>query len=323
MKKTMCSLLLSAACVSPVLAQDFPTRPIRFVVPYVAGGAGDIFARAIGQKMGEYLGVQVVIDNRGGANGIIGTDIVAKSPPDGYTMVMGNSGPFVLNPSLYRKLPYDPVKDFAPVTQGTYYAYTLILHPSFPARSTKELVARAKAQPGAIVYGSTGTGSANHLAGELFGLMTGTRYTHVPYKGSALSLTDVLAGQIPMMFDTPITSAAHVRAGRLRALGFTGSRRTPLLPDVPTLAEQGLTGYEVSSWQGVLVPAGTSRQIVERLHRESVRALKAPDVIERLATQGGNELIGNTPAEFAALIRDELTRYAKLIRDAGITIEQP
>ena len=266
------------------------------------------------------MGQTVVIDNRPGANGIIGTDLVAKSPPDGYTIVMGNSAPFVLNPSLYSKLPYDPVRDFAPVSQGTYYAYVLVVHPSVPAKNIQELVAYAKAKPG-LAYGSTGLGGANHLAGEFLAAMTGIKLTHVPYKGSAAALADVLGGQLPMMFDTPITSIPQLRAGKIRAIGFSGNRRAPQLPDVPTLDEAGLKGFEVSSWQAILAPAGTPKAVVDRLYRETAKALKSPDVIERLGTQGGNELVGSTPAEFAAVIKAEIVRYGKVIKDAGIRVE--
>jgi tripartite-type tricarboxylate transporter receptor subunit TctC len=286
----------------------------------VAGGAGDIFARTIGQKLTDATGQTVVVDNRPGANGIIGTDLVAKAPPDGYTIVMANSAPFVLNPSLYAKLPYDPIRDFAPVTQGTYYGYVLVVHPSVAAKSVNELVALAKTK--SIAYGSTGTGSANHLAGEFFGMMTGVKLTHVPYKGSAAALADVLGGQLPMMFDTLITSIPQLKAGKLRALGFSGGRRAPQLPDIATLDELGLKGFEISSWQGIIAPAGTPVPVVDRLYRETIKALKMPDVIERLATQGGNELIGSTPAQYAALIKTEIAKYAKIVKEAGIKIEQ-
>ena len=234
-KQIILGVLLSAVSGVPAAqtaVQTFPNRPIRFIVPYVAGGAGDIFARTIGQKLGDAFSQQVVIDNRPGANGIIGTDMVAKALPDGYTIVMANSAPFVLNPSLYKKLPYDAVKDFAPVSQGTYYAYVLIVHPSVPAKSVQELVALAKTR--AMSYGSTGAGGANHLAGEFLASMSGVKLTHVPYKGAAAALIDVLAGQIPMMFDTPITTLPQLRAGKVRALAFSGKRRVPQLPDVAT-----------------------------------------------------------------------------------------
>ncbi len=309
--------LMASASVTG--AQNFPNRPIRFIVPYVAGGAGDIFARVIGQKYGEAFKEQVVIDNRPGANGIIGTDMVAKAPPDGHTIVMANSAPFVLNPGLYKRLPYDAVKDFAPVSQGTYYAYFLIVNPSVPAKSVQELIAYAKTRN--VSYGSTGTGGANHLAGEFLAAMTGVKLTHVPYKGSAAALVDVLGGQVPMMFDTPITTLPQLRAGKVRALAFSGKRRAPQLPDVATMEELGYKGFEVSSWQGVIAPGGSPKAVVDRLYRETVKALKMPDVIERLATQGGNELIGSTPDQYAQLIKDEIVKYAKIIKEAGIRIE--
>ena len=304
----------------PASAQEYPTRPIRFIVPYVAGGAGDIYARTMAQKLSDATGQTVVVDNRPGANGIIGTDLVAKSAPDGYTIVMANSAPFVLNPSLYNKLPYDPVKDFAPVSQGTYYAYLLVVHPSVAAKNVTELVALAKTRP--LAYGSTGTGGANHLAGEFFASMTGVKLTHVPYKGSAAALADVLGGQLPMMFDTLITSLPQLKAGKLRAIAFSGARRAPQLPEVATLDELGLKGFEVSSWQGIIAPAGTPAAAIDRLYRESAKALKMPDVIERLSTQGGNELIGSTPAQYAATIKAEIVKYARIIKEAGIRIDQ-
>ena len=307
--------------VAGVSAQNYPSRPVRFIVPYAAGGAGDIFARVLGQKMGEAMGQQFIIDNRPGANGIIGTDMVAKSAPDGYTIVMANSGPFVVNPTLYSKLPYDPVRDFAPVTQGTYYAYLLIVHPSMPVRSVSEFIAYAKGRPKQLSYGSSGLGSSNHLAGEFFGLLTDTKLNHVPYKGSAIALAEVLAGQIPLMFDTPITSLPMIRAGKVRVLGYTGKQRASQLPEVATLDELGLKGFEVSSWQAIVAPAGTPKAAIDRLHQEAVKALRLSDVIERLATQGGNDLVGNTPEQFAELIRNELAQYSALIRKAGSTAE--
>jgi tripartite-type tricarboxylate transporter receptor subunit TctC len=216
------------ACVASVLAQQYPNRPIRFVCPYPAGGSGDIFARVIGAKLAEAFGQQVVIDNRPGANAIIGTDLVAKAPADGHSLIMANSAPFVLNPSLYKQLPYDPVKDFAPVSQGTYYGYVLIVHPSVGAKSVKELMALAKSKP--LNYASAGNGSVNHLSGEFLASMAGVTLNHVPYKGSGPALVDVLAGQMPMMFDTPITAIPQVRAGKVRGLAFTGKRRAPQLP---------------------------------------------------------------------------------------------
>ncbi len=315
-------LLAGAAAAQPVSTgsgQGYPNRPLRFVVPYAPGGAGDIFARVVGAKYVETFGQQVVVDNRPGAAGNIGTDMVAKAPPDGYTIVMANSAPFVLNPSLYKTLPFDPVKDFAPVSQGTYYGYVLIVHPGVTAKNVRELMAQAKSRP--LAYASAGNGAANHLAGEFLASMAGVKLTHVPYKGSAPALADVLGGQVPFMFDTPITTFPQLKAGKVRAMAFTGKRRAPQIPDVATLEELGYQGFEVSSWQGVITTAGAPREAIERLHQATVKALKMPDVIERLATQGGNELVGGTPAQYAALIREEIVKYAKIIQAAGIRPE--
>jgi tripartite-type tricarboxylate transporter receptor subunit TctC len=308
-----CAALLAA---STAAAQQFPNRPIRFIVPAAAGGAGDIFARTLGQKMGESLGQTFVIDNRPGANLIIGTDMVAKAPPDGHTILMANNAAFAFNPHLYPKLPYDPLKDFAPVTQGTYYGYVLIVHPGVPAKSVQELVALARTR--GLSYGSSGIGGVNHIAGAFFAMRAGVNLTHVPYKGSAPALTDLLAGQLTLMFDTPITAIPQIRAGKVRALAFTGKRRAPQFQDVATLDELGYKGFEVSAWQGIVAPAGTPRPVIDILYREAARALKLPDVIDRLATQGGNELVGSTPDEYVATIRREFAEYGKLIREAGI-----
>ena len=299
-------------------SQKYPSRPIRFICPYVPGGAGDIFTRTIGQKLSESLGQPVVVDNRPGANGGIGTDIVAKSQPDGHTLLMGNSGPMTINPVLYKKVPYDPIKDFAPVSQGTSYMYVLVVPPSLAAATVDEFVGVLKAKPGQMTYGSTGIGGGNHLSGEMFNLMTGTKSIHVPYTGSAAALAALLGGQINYMFDTVITAVPHVRAGKLRALGVTARHRAISLPYVPTLDASGLKGFELTQWQAVVAPAGTPKAIVDVLHREVAEALRKPDVIERLATQGGNELIGNSPEEFAQVIKNDLAKYAKLVKAAGI-----
>ncbi len=302
-------------------AQAYPQKPIRFVVPFPAGGAGDIFARTIGQKLSEAFGQQVLVDNRPGANGIIGMEMVAKALPDGYTIMMGASAPIVLNPSLYPKLPYDPIKDYSPVTQGTIYSYILIVHPSIPARNTSELVALAKANPGKLQYGSSGKGGSNHLAGEMFKRVAKVDIVHVPFKGSAPALVDTLAGQVSMMFDTIVTTLPQLKAGKVRALAVTGGRRALQTPDVPTMRETGYPDFEVTAWQSILAPANTPRAVIDRLYQETVKALKMPEVIDRLATQGGNELVGNTPEEFAIIIKSEIAYYGKLIREADIRLD--
>ncbi len=322
MRKAMVAIG-AAAFVSAAQAADpdYPNRPIRFIVPYVAGGAADIFTRTVGQKLTEAWGQTVVVDNRAGANGGIGTELAAKSPPDGYTLLLGNSGPITVNPVLYKKTPYDPIKDLAPVTQGTSYAYVLVVPASGSVANLKEFIALLKSKPGQLSYGSTGVGGGNHLSGELLNLMTATKAIHVPYKGSAAALADLLGGQLNFMFDTPITSVPQLKAGKLRALGVTGLKRSVSLPEVPTLDEQGLKGFELTQWQGVLVPAGTARAVIDKLHGAIVRTLKMPDVIERLSTQGGNDLVGNTPEQFGQQIRNDLAKYAKLVRDAHVKVE--
>ena len=302
-------------------AEKYPVRPIRLICPYVPGGGADIFSRTVAQKLAEALGQSVVVDNRPGANGGIGTELVAKATPDGYTLLLANSGPMTVNPVLYKKVAYNPVKDFAPISQGAIYFYVLVVQPSFPATNFNEFIAQLKAKPGQMTYGSTGIGGGNHLSGELFNLMTGTRSIHVPYTGSAAALAALLGGQLNYMFDTVITAVPHIRAGRLRAFGVTARSRAVSLPDVPTLDALGLKGFELTQWQAIAAPAGTPKPIVELLYREIVEALKKPDVMDRLATQGGSELVGNTPEEFARAIKNDLAKYAKLVRAANIQVQ--
>jgi tripartite-type tricarboxylate transporter receptor subunit TctC len=315
------ALVMLAVSSGIAHSQTYPAKPIRVIVPYVAGGAADITARTLSQKLSESLGVSVVVDNRGGANGGIGTDAVAKSAPDGYTLLLDASGPVVVNPVLYSKVPYDPVKDLAPISQTTSFMYVLIVPSSSPIASFNDLVARARAGPGQLSYGSTGIGGGNHLAGELLALMTGTKLTHVPYKGTAAALADLLGGQLSFMFDTIITTSAQAKAGKVRPFAVSSLKRAAPLPDVPTLNELGLKGFEITQWQGFFAPAGTDRAIIAKLHQEIVKALRQPDVIERLATQGGNDIVGSTPEEFARVIQADLAMYAKLIKDAGIKAE--
>jgi len=321
MRNALFSALLALASSAGAHAQPYPAKPIRLVVPYVAGGSADITARTLAQKFSESLGVQVLVDNRPGANGMIGTDLVAKAPPDGHTLLHVASGPIVVNPSLYPKVPYDPVKDLAPISQVVSFMYVLVVLSDSPITGVPELIALAKAKPGQLSYGSTGLGGGNHLAGELFALMSGTKLTHVPYKGSAAALADLLGGQLSFMFDTPITSLPHIKTGKLRAYAVTGPKRAAALPDLPTLDELGMKGFEVTQFQGLLAPAGTDRAIIAKLHQETVKALKSPDVVDRLERQGGNEIVGGTPEEFARLIAAQLSSYAKLIGDAHIKPE--
>ena len=317
MKFSLAAIASAVVCAA-ALAQEYPSRPVRIVVPYAAGGNADILGRTLAQKLGDALRQPFVVENRAGANGGIGTDFVAKSVPDGYTLLITASGPLTVNPTLYKGVPYDPVKDFAPISECAVYQYVLVALASSPWKSIADIVAAARAKPGAISYGSTGVGGGNHLSGELFALATSTQLTHVPYKGSAPALSDLLGGQLSMMFDTVITSVPHIRAGKLRAFAVSSAKRASSLPEVPTMQEAGIKGFDISQWQGLLAPAGTPRSVVDRLNAETIRAMHAADVHERIAVQGGNDIVTGTPEELAALIRSDLQAYAKLIRDAKI-----
>jgi tripartite-type tricarboxylate transporter receptor subunit TctC len=297
-------------------AQPYPARPIRFVVPYPAGGPLDIVARLTAQKVSESVKQPVIVDNKPGAGGNIGADIVAKSPPDGYTILMGAVATHAINPTLYPSLPYDPVKDFAPVTQIASTPNVLIVHPSIPGTNIREFIAYAKAHPGELNFGSGSSGSAGHLAGELFKAMAGVDMVHVPYKGAAPAMQDLIGGRIQLMFDNLASALAQVRAGKVRALAVTTARRSELAPELPTIAESGLPGFDISTWFGIFAPAGTPREIVERLHAEFTRALASPDVRERMVALGA-EPVGNRPEEFAAYIRAEAGKYARVIKASG------
>lgn len=298
-------------------AQSYPGKPIRVVVPFAAGGGGDLVARTVAAKLTDSLGVSVIVDNRTGAAGSIGADIVAKAPADGHTLLLGSNGPLTINPALYAKLPYDAARDFAPITLVTVMPFLLVTHPSLPVRSVKELVALAKARPGQLNYGSPGTGATTHLANELFKSMTGADIAHVPYKGVAPAAIALISGQVEMMSGDLSTLMPHVRSGKMRALAVTAARRSSLLPDIPTVAEAGVPGYDASGWFGVLVPAGTPQGIVERLNAEIVKGLASADARQRLAALGG-ELAGGTPEQFAAHLRVESAKWGKLIRALGL-----
>jgi tripartite-type tricarboxylate transporter receptor subunit TctC len=318
--KTLLILFLALVGCTAV-AQEYPNKPVRVVVPYVAGGNADIWARVLSQKLTEALRQSFVVENKPGANGGIGTDAVVKSPADGYTLLAVASGPIVVNPVLYPKVPYDPLRDLAPIAQCVLYQYVLVTRSDAPYKTIGDLVAAARARPASLAYGSTGIGGGNHLAAELFGLASATRFNHIPYKGSAPALADLLGGQLAFMFDTVITSVPHVRSGKLRAFAVSSVKRASSLPEVPTLQEAGFAGFDLSQWQGMLAPVGTPRAVVQKLNAQIVKAMHAPDVHERIAVQGGNDIVTGTPEEFAALIRADLERYGKLIREAKISAE--
>jgi tripartite-type tricarboxylate transporter receptor subunit TctC len=298
-------------------AQDaYPVKPVRLVVPFVPGGPTDIQGRMLADKLTQRLGQQVIVDNRGGAGGNIGMEVTAKAPADGYTLVIATVGTWAVNPYLY-KLPYDVMKDFAPVTQISTSPGVLIVHPSVPVKSVKELIALAKKRPGDLNYGSSGVGGFGHISGELFALMTGTKMTHIPYKSSAPSLTDLIGGQIQVLFNNAISTVPHVKAGKVRALATTGAKRLSVLPDLPTVAESGVPGYENSSWSAVAAPARTPRPVIERLHTELSAILKLPDIQEKHAGVGA-DIVGGTPEQFHAYLKSELAKFSKLVKEAGI-----
>jgi tripartite-type tricarboxylate transporter receptor subunit TctC len=304
----------------PVSAQDYPRKPVRLIVPFAPGGGNDTVARAIAQNVGASLGQPVIVDNRAGAGGVVGAELAAKASPDGYTLFLGGVGSHAVNPSLHARLPYDPVRDFAPITLIASAPSVLVVHPSVPAHSIAQFTALAKANPGKLNYASNGNGSSAQLAAVMYESMAGVAMVHVPYKGLAPALVDLLSGEVQAMFSSVVAIVPHIRAGRLRALAVTGQRRSPLMPEVPTLDESGLPGYQAGSWYGMLAPAGTPRPIIVRLHDEIVRALAQPEVRERLAAEGA-EVAGSTPEEFAAHIKSELARTGKLLREAGIRME--
>ena len=296
---------------------DYPSRPIRLVVPFVAGGSTDIIARVIGQKLSEQWGKQVVVDNRPGANGLIAMEIVARAVPDGYTLVLGYIANLGTAPALNPKLPYDPIKDYAPISHIASAPSIGVVHPGVPAKNLQELVSLARAKPAAVSFGSAAVGSIGHLSGELINRMAGIKMQHVPYKGGGQAVTDVLAGQIPLVIIGMTAVTPHVRAGRLRPILTTGAKRSFAFPDVPTVAEQGFPGFAADAWYGLLAPAGTPRALVNKLNAEVVRIVKLPDAKERLGNVGF-EIVGSSPEEFSKLIREDIPKWIKVVREAGI-----
>ena len=316
-------LVTAAAWVAPqeASAQSWPTKSIRLVVPYTAGGSSDFVARLMAQKLTEGLGQSVVVDNKPGVAGIVGTEIVAKSAPDGYTLALIGMTTHAANPSLYKTLPYDPVKDFAPISVAIVSPLVLVVNPAVPAKSVQELIAYAKAHPGTVNYGSAGVGNTLHLAGESFKAAAGIDIVHVPYKGASAAMNDLLGGRIQMMIDLVQTPLPNIQAGKLRALGVTSATRVPMLPDVPTIAESGLPGFEFATWIGIAAPAGTPKAIVDRIHAEMVKALAMPEVKEAFAKQGMVTAPSASPEAFARQIVAEKARIAALAKNIGIQPE--
>jgi tripartite-type tricarboxylate transporter receptor subunit TctC len=313
-------VLAALAISASAHAQVYPAKPIRMIVAYPPGGGTDIVGRMVAQKLGETLGQSVVVENRGGASGNIGTEIAARAAPDGYTVLMGNVAPNAINVSLFKNLPFDPVADFAPVSLVASTPNILVVHPSTPARSVKEVVALARSRPGVLNFASAGVGSSSHLAGELFRILAGADIVHVPYKGAGPAMVDVLSGQVQLYFATMPAAMPHVKSGKLVPIAVTSLKRSQALPDAPTIAESGVPGYEASTWYGLLAPAHSPDAAIARLHESVVKMLGDAALRAKLADQGF-EPVGDSPKEFAVYIRSEIAKWGKVIRDAGIRPE--
>ena len=314
MNKTIALLLI--AVVAPLGAQTYPVKPVRMVVPFPPGGPTDIVARLMAPKMSAAMGQQVIVDNRAGAGGMIATEQVAKAAPDGYTIIMGTIGGIAVAMSLNPNRGYDTLRDLAPITQSVSVTSVLVVHPSVPAKSVKELLALAKASPGKLNYGTSGNGTITHLAGELFKLLGKVSITHVPYKGGAPAMTALVSGEVDLTYENTLIITPHIKSGRVRALAVTSAKRSALLPELPTIAET-LPGYSASGWYGLLAPAATPKPVLTRLNTEAVKALRSPDVVGKLSSQGA-EPIGNTPEEFTAFVRSEIDKWAKLVKAANM-----
>jgi tripartite-type tricarboxylate transporter receptor subunit TctC len=304
----------------PAAAQQYPARPIRMLIGFPPGGGTDIVGRIVAQKLSENLGQQIIAENRGGATGMVAAELAARAAPDGYTIMMAHISAMSILPSLYPKMAYDTAKDFAPITLAGIGPNLLVVHPSLPVRSVKDLIALAKARPGQLHYASPGSGSVQHLSGELFKLQAKVDMLHIPYKGSGQSIVDLIAGHVQLNFDAVPVVLGHARQGRLRALAVTSAQRSALLPDIPTVSESGVAGFDMSTWWGLVAPSAVSKDIISKLHVETVKALKLPEVRERLGSVGA-EPGGNTPDQFGAFIRSETAKYARIVKDANIKID--
>jgi tripartite-type tricarboxylate transporter receptor subunit TctC len=320
-------LALLLLCATPALLaqapsassqQSYPAKPIRVIILVVPGGGADITSRTVGHKLTESFGQQVIVDNRPGGNGIVGMEIAARSNPDGYTLVLGTIGPVAVNPSLYKKLPYDPVTDFDPVARAVAALNVLVVHPSVPVKSVKDLIAHAKANPGKLTYGSSGVGFADHLAGELFNTLAGVKMVHVPYKGGAPAMLDLVGGNLQLIFATVSTALGSIKAGKIRPLAVTFAKRVEQFPDWPTVAEAGVPGFAVDNWYGFMAPRGSPKPIVAKLHGEINRILDMPDVKERLAGLGIYPFVAPTPAAFGEYIKSEIRKYEQVVRASGV-----
>lgn len=313
--------IVLAATALTVGAQTYPVRPVHLIVPYPPGGQYDVYARILGAKLGDIWRQPVVVENRVGANGIVGTDFVAKSAPDGYTIMMGGIGPHGISPSLYSKLPYDPIRDFTPVIHVGSAPNVLVVHPTVAAHSVRDLISLAKSKPGQLSFSSAGSGSSQHLSGEMFKTVAGVDMTHVPYKGGSPGAMAVLGGQVTLMFASMSDVVMHVRAGKLRALAVTSAQRIPALPDTPTMIEAGVPDFVVNAWFGVLAPAGTPGEIINKLNQDIESLLQMPDIAERLSMGGSAVIVGGTPAQFGEFIRAEIAKWSNVVKASGAKVD--
>ena len=321
--KTLVAAALLATGRGSALAQaDFPSKPLTMIVPFSAGGTTDILARIVGQALGQELGESIIIENKPGAGGNIGAQQAARAKADGYTLFMGTVGTHAINQSLYKKLPYDPLKDFTPLSRVATVPNLLVAHPSRPYKTVQEMIAYAKANPGDVTYGSPGSGASPHVSGALFQSMPGAELTHIPYKGSAPAVSDLLGNQIAVMFDNMPSAIQHVRSGKLRPIAVTTAKRSPELPDVPTIAEAGVPGYEATSWFGLWAPAGTPAPVLDKLHSALTKVLQDPAVVKKIADQGG-EVVIDAPAEFEAFIQSEAAKWGKVVKESGAEVLAP
>ena len=317
----MIALALAAGrLINPTLADDYPSHPIRLIVPFAAGGAADAVARIVSKRVGDAFGQTVVVENRGGGGGIIAAELVKNSNPDGYTLLLGQSGPISINPAIYAKLAYDPQKDFVPVTMTTSYPYILVVNPSLGVKTVAELVALAKSKPGALNYGTAGVGASNHLVTELFNSKAGIKMTHIPYRGTSLAVADLIAGQVQVVFADPVSALPQVSAGKLTALAVTSKDRSPVAPNLPTIAESGYPGFDAIAWHGIMAPAGTPPAIVDRLNTEIVKALKDPEVVKLIEAQA-IQVVGSSPQEFADFIKRDIVLWNSVAHEAKVDVK--
>ena len=317
--KALAAAALSLSSMGAAMADSYPSKPITMIVPFSAGGTTDILARIVGQALGQELGESIIIENKPGAGGNIGAQQAARSKADGYTLFMGTVGTHAINQSLYKKLPYDPLKDFAPLSRVANVPNLLVAHPSRPYKTVQEMIDFAKKNPGEVTYGSPGSGASPHVSGALFQSMTGAEITHIPYKGSAPAISDLLGNQIAIMFDNMPSAIQHVRSGKLRPIAVTSSQRSPELPDVPTIAEAGVPGYEAMSWFGLWAVAGTPQPVLDKLHSSLAKVLQDPTVVKKIADQGGSISI-DTPAQFEAFIKGEAAKWGKVVKESGAEV---